>query len=146
MMMDALLLFSDAQAITAAAGSTNSVDLGAVRDIGTGEDLYVVAVLDVAMTDGAGNTYPLVVALEGDSADSFTPDGTQDLFTFPAASAIGTTKFAKLSPGSAPLQYQYIRLKYTPTGGNLTAGSVTSFITKDIAKYASYANGYTISG
>lgn len=145
MIMDALLQFSDAQAVTAAAGSTNSVDLGSVRDIGTGEDLYVVSVLTVAMTDGAGNTYPLVVALEGDSADSFTPDGTQDLFTFPAASAVGTTKIAKLSPGSAPLQYRYVRLKYTPTGGNLTAGSVTAFVTTDIAKFASYAKGYTIS-
>lgn len=145
MITDALLLFSDAQAVTAAAGSTNNIDLGSVRDIGTGDDLYVVAVLDVAMTDGAGNTYPLVVALEGDSTETFTPDGTQDLFSFPAASAIGTTKFAKLSPGSAPLQYRYIRLKYTPTGGNLTAGSVTAFVTKDIAKFAAYAKGYTIS-
>jgi hypothetical protein len=145
MYVDAQLLFSDAQAVTAAAGSDNQVDLGAVRDIGTGEDLYLVGVVDVAMTDGAGNTYPLVVALEGDSTTSFTPDGTQDMFTFPAASAIGVTKIAKLSPGALPLQYRYIRLKFTPTGGNLTAGSFTTFITSDVQKYTAYADNITIS-
>ncbi len=145
MFIDAQLLFSDAQAVTAAAGSTNTVDLGVASDIGTGEDLYLVSVCDVAMTDGAGNTYPLVVALEGDSTTTFTPDGTQDMFTFPAASAAGTTKIAKLSPGSAPLQYQYIRVKYTPTGGNLTGGSFTTFITKDISKFTAYADAITIS-
>lgn len=145
MYVDAQLKFSAAQAVTAAAGSTHTVDLGAVRDIGTGEDLYLVTVCDVAMTDGAGNTYPLVVALEGDSTTSITPDGTQDLYTFPAASAIGTVKIAKLSPGSAPLQYQYIRVKYTPTGGNLTAGSFTSFITNNVQKYTAFADAITIS-
>ncbi len=145
MMVDALLLFSDAQAITAAAGSTSTIDLGSVRDIGTGEDLYLVVTCDVAMTDGAGNTYPLVVALEGDSTESFTPDGTVEAFTFPAASAIGTTKILKLSPGSAPLQYRYIRLKYTPTGGSLTAGSFTAFLTNTVQKFTAYADNITIS-
>ena len=145
MLMDAQLLFSDAQAVTAAAGSTNTIDLGAVRDIGTGENLYLVVSCDVAMTDGAGNTYPLVVALEGDSTTSISPDGTQDMMTFPAASAIGTLLIARLSPGNAALQYRYIRLKYTPTGGNLTAGSFTAFLTHDIQKVVSYADAITIS-
>lgn len=145
MIMDKLLLFSDAQAVTAAAASESVVDLGEVRDIGTGEDLYVVAVLDVAMTDGGGNTYPLVVALEGDSTESFTPDGTQNLFSFPAASAIGTKLIARLNPKALPLQYRYIRLKFTPTGGNLTAGSVTAFITHDVDAYKAYASAITIS-
>jgi len=145
MYMDALLRLSNAQAVTAAAASESVIDLQSNRDIGTGQDLYLVSVLTVAMTDGAGNTYPLVVALEGDSTDSFSPDGTQDQYTFPAASPIGTVKYAKLDPGAAPLQFRYIRAKYTPTGGNLTAGSVTTFITTDIQKFKAYAKGYIIS-
>ncbi len=97
------------------------------------------------MTDGAGNTYPLVVALEGDSTDSFSPDATIDLFTFPAASAIGTVKIARLDPGMAPLAYRYLRLKYTPTGGNLTAGTFSAYMTKDIQKYNAFADNITIS-
>lgn len=143
MYIDSQLLFSDAQAITAAAASTNSVNLGAVRDIGTGQDLYVVCVCDVAMTD-SGSDSTLTVALEGDSTSTFSPDATADLFTFSAASAAGTVKIAKLSPGLAPLAYQYIQLKYTPANGNLTTGSFTAFLTLDVEKYTSYADSITI--
>ena len=144
MYVDAQNLFSDAQAVTATAASTNLVDLGAVRDIGTGRSLYVVVVVDVAMTD-AGSDSTLTVALEGDSTTTITPDGTQDLFTIPATTAAGSIFFARLDPGSAPLQYQYIQLKYTPANGNLTTGSFTAFITTDIQKFLAYADNITIS-
>lgn len=144
MYVDSQLLFSDAQAITATAASTNSIDLGAVRDIGTGKSLYVVCSVDVAFTD-AGSDSTLAVALEGDSTTTFTPDGTDTLFTFSALSAVGTTKIAKLDPGMASLQYRYVQLKYTPAGGNLATGSVTAFITDSVDKYVSYADAITIS-
>lgn len=142
MYVDSQLLFSDAQAITAAAGSTNTIDFGAVRDIGVGEQLYVVALLDVAMTD-SGSDSTLAVALETDSTTTFTPDATRTLFTFSAASAAGTVKYAALGPDDINLQYA--RLYYTPANGNLTTGSVTAFITKDIQKYKAYADNVTIS-
>jgi len=144
MIHDAQNLFSDEQAVTSAAGSTNTLDLGILRDIGTGETLYVVVIVDVAMTDDSSNS-TLAVALEGDSTTSFTPDGTQTLFTFPATSAIGTKKIAKLDPSSDPLQYRYIRLKYTPANGDLSTGTFTAFVTKDIDQYLYYADNITIS-
>lgn len=142
MYVDALLLFSDAQAVTAAAASTNYVDFGAVRDMGTGEDLYVVVTCDVAMTDGSSDS-TLAVAIEGDSTSTFTPDYTRTLFTFDALSAAGTVKIAKLSPGDVNLRY--FQLKYTPANGNLTTGSFTAFITPAIDKYVAYADNITIS-
>jgi hypothetical protein len=142
--VDAQLMFSDEQAVTAAAASTNYIDLGSVRDIGTGEDLYVVVQVDVAMAD-SGSDSTLAVALEGDSSTTFTPDGTQTLFTFAATSAAGTVKIAKLDPGSAPLQYRYIQLKYTPANGDLSAGKFTAFLTNNIDKYVTYADGFKIS-
>lgn len=142
MYVDAQLLFSDAQAITAATASSNYVDFGAVRDMGVGEDLYVVCLLDVAMTD-SGSDSTLAVALEGDSSTTFTPDSTRTLFTFSAVSAAGTVKIAKLGPDDINLQYA--QLKYTPANGNLTTGSVTAFITNNVQKYVSYADGLTIS-
>jgi len=143
MYVDALLLFSDAQAITAAAGSTNTVDLGAVRNLGAGEPLYVVCTVDVAFTD-SGSDSTLTVALEGDSTDSFTPDGTDTLFTIPALAAAGNVYIARISPDFAS-NYRYLRLKYTPNNGNLSTGSLTAFITHDVQKYSSYADGITIS-
>ena len=144
MILDAQLQFSDEQAVTAAAGSTNTIDLGEVRDIGTGESLYVVVVCTTEMGD-TGSDSTLDVALEGDSTTSFTPDGTQDLFTFPQGSAAGTVKIAKLDPGAAPLQYRYIRLKYTPANGDLNAGAFSAYLTKDIQRYVAYADNITIS-
>lgn len=144
MILDAQLQFSDAQAVTAAAGSTNTIDLGAVRDIGTGQDLYIVVSVATTLTDGGSNT-GTSVALEGDSTTTFTPDATQTLFSFPQAAEAGTVRYAKLDPGSAPLQYRYIRLYYTPSGANLTGGAFDAFLTNNIEKYVSYADGFKIS-
>lgn len=144
MYVDAQLLLSDAQAVTASADSTNTIDLSSVRDIGTGKSLYMVTVCDVAMTD-SGSDSTVTVALQGDSTTTITPDATFNLYSFAATSAAGTVKYAKLDPDSGPLQYRYINVNYTVANGNLTTGSFTTFITTDIAKYESYANGYTIS-
>lgn len=145
MIVDKQNAFCEAQAVTAAAGSTNTIDLGIARDPGTGEDLYIVVVVTTALTDGGSNT-GTVVALEGDSTTSITPDGTRDLFTFAQAAAAGTVKYARLQPGGAPEQYQYLRLKFTPSGANLTGGAFSAYLTKDIQKALNYAKGYTISG
>ena len=144
MILDAQLQFSNSQAVTAAAASTNSIDLGAARDIGTGENLYVVVTCEVAMTDGSSDS-TLDVILYGDSTTTFTPDAQQTLFTFPALSAAGTVKIAKLDPSSAPLQYQYIELYYSPNNGNLTTGTFSAHLTNNISKYTAYADAITIS-
>jgi len=52
MYIDAQGLFSDAQALTATAASTNIVDLGSDRNIGVGEEMVVAIFLDVAADDG----------------------------------------------------------------------------------------------
>ena len=52
MRIDAQNLYSDAQAITADAASTNSIDHGSDRNIGLGEPLSVVIIVDVAAAGG----------------------------------------------------------------------------------------------
>lgn len=146
MYCDALLQFSAAQAVTSAAGSTNTYDSGLAggRDLGTGEPLYVVVVVKTALTDGGSNA-GTVVALEGDSTTTFTPDGTRNLFTFAQAAAAGTVKYAQLQPGGAPESYRYMRLKYTPTTADLTGGTFDAYLVKDIQQFVAYADGVTIS-
>ena len=143
MILDANLLFSDAQAVTATAASTNYIDVGLPRNIGVGEPLYVVTTVDVALTD-SGSDSTVAVTLEGDSTTTFTPDASQALYTIPALAAAGSVYIARINPGLAG-DYRYMQLKYTVSGGDLTTGSFTSFITKDIQAYKSYAKGYTIS-
>jgi len=143
MIMDSQLLFSDAQAVTAAAASTNYVDLGKARDIGNGKDLYVVTVVDVALTDSSSDS-TVTVTLQTDDEATFSGAATGcTCYTVAATAAIGTTYIHRLGPGDA--NAQYIQIYYTPNNGNLSTGSFTTFITTEPYKYASYPDGVTIS-
>lgn len=143
MQVDAHLLFSSAQAVTANAASTSFVDLKAVRNAGVGRQLFVVCVCTVAMTD-AGSNSGLDVHLYGDSTTTFTPDYSRKLFTFPAVSAAGTKRVAPL--GDLDLNLQYVELFYlNDGGGDLSTGSFTAFITDSPDQYASYPDAITVS-
>lgn len=143
MIIDAMARFSNAQAITAAAASTDYMDLGEDRNLGAGEELYIGVVVTTAFTD-SGSDSTLTVALQGDSTSTFTPDGSQQLFIIPALAAIGDKFFAKISPGFAS-RYRYIQLYYTPNNGNLTTGSVTAFIVKNPDTFLAFPDAITIS-
>lgn len=142
MIIDAQLELSSAQAVTAAAASTNTIDLGAARDIGVGEELYVVGIVTTAMTD-TGSDSTLAVKLQADDNTAFSSaTDVQSLFTFSATSPAGTIKIARLQPASYE---RYLRGYYTPAGGDLSGGAFDLFITKDIQKYRDYASGFTVA-
>lgn len=139
MIMDRTLLFSDEQAITATAASTNLVDLGAtgtvygasapiVRDIGYGNDVDLV----VTVTQSFNNLTSLTISIETDDNASFSSATT--VFTSPAYTLAQVAAGAKyLLPDVLPggVNERYVRLKYTvagtaPTLGKITAGVVAS--------------------
>lgn len=153
MIHDAQNLFSDAQALTATAVSTNVIDLGIARDIGTGENLYVFVTIDVAFTD-AGSDSTVAVTLQGGATAGATT-ASLVLFTIPAVQAAGGKFYARLSPAGIsqagvlnttnPLSYRFIQLTYTVAGGNLSTGTVTAGIVHGIDEVPSYATGITIA-
>ena len=139
MFIDALNRFSDEEEHIASGFSTGEIDFCAARDIGTGENLYLVAVVSEAMV-GAGT---VTVAIETDSDEAFgSPTEAQVIGTFAAGSLAGEKLEARLAPGK--IDEQFVRLKYTLSAGN-TAGKFTSFITNTIDKTKDYPIGYTIS-
>lgn len=143
MILDDQLLFSEAQAITSTADSTNVIDLSNVRDIGVGEDLFIFAVLTEALNDSSGTDATLSVGLTTDDNASLSSDtALQTLFTFAHGNAAGTFKYARINPASFE---RYIGLVYTVANGPFDAGKVTAGIVKDIQKYTSYASGFTIA-
>lgn len=75
MFIDALLLLSDAQAVTTDAASTNTIDLGAInRTIGDGEPLVALFTIDVgADFTTTDETYEFQV-IQSASANLSTPD------------------------------------------------------------------------
>ena len=156
MILDAQNLFSDEQAITASAASTNIIDLGAERRIGTGEPIDILIQLVADMTD-SGSDSTVAVTLQTDTDVAFGSPATyatilgdmSSTVTFAATTtALGTAnKPSKLLFRFIPDHRidRYLRLYYTVANGSLSTGSVTAGIVKDADAYRAYADNVTIS-
>ncbi|HSV75179.1 MAG TPA: hypothetical protein VLH79_15580 [Chthonomonadales bacterium] len=149
MILDKFLEFSDAQAVTATAISTNVVDLyplggNASRDIGNGENIYLIVRTLAAATD-VGSDATLTVTLESSNAEALsasTVHFSTGALAFATFSPAGTELARFKLPGGNYLRYLGVR--YTVANGPLTGGTFDAFIVKDDQAYRSYAVGSTI--
>ncbi len=151
MYVDSQLEFSDAQAVTATAISTNVIDLqpedqtNVLQDIGHGEDMYLVVKTKTACTS-ATSAATLTLTLESDS--------TADLATSATVHhSSGAIVFASFAPAKSEVAViklpagdyeRYLGLRFTVGTENLTAGAFDAFITKDIQKAKEYASGFSV--
>ena len=121
-MLDNTLFFSDAQAVTASAASTNILDLG-------GGDLHhgLYLVLKVVGADFATCTSVTPSLQVSDDSTFSSPETAMTLPTFPVASLTNGTVLAKVC---LPVgMKKYARMYYTVTGSNATAGKLEAFLT-----------------
>lgn len=155
MYLDSQNEFSDAQAVTATAISSNVVDLtqGVTSpatltdiDIGTGEDVYLVVQTQTTATD-AGSDATLAVTLESDSTADLATSPTVHYSTGALAFAAFATAGSVLAMVKLPsgTYERYLGVRYTVASGPLTAGKFDAFLTKDVQKYRAYASGFTVS-
>lgn len=152
MIIDAFNEFSDGQAVTSTAISTNVIDINSttigntVRDIGTGEDVYLVVQTSVAATD-SGSDATLTVSLESDSTANLATSATVHYSTgalaFAAFSPAGTVLACVRLPSG--LYERYLGVRYTVASGPLTAGNFDAFLTKDPQKFRAYADNQPIA-
>lgn len=132
MILDLQSLLSDQQAITATAGSTNTIDLGAngtiyggsgalTSDIGKGTPISLL----VQVTESFNTLTSLKIDIELDSTTTFTPDKTITLGTYLLAELVAGFKvpFPFIPEG---ITLRYMRLKYTVTGSAPTLGKITA--------------------
>jgi hypothetical protein len=137
--------YSDAQALTATAASTDYVDHGADRNLGIGEPLAVVVHVDVALDGTTGDeTYSAV--LQTDDNTSFSSATTVvALPTMTRGDAAGTRYVAVLPPNTTV--ERYTRVSYT-LGGTTPTGTVTAYLTplSMIQNNVDYADAITITG
>lgn len=149
MFVDALGVVSDAQAFTAAAVSTNSIDLGSVvpkREIAVGEPMGFGLAVDVAASSttvlveiiqatDAALTAGIIVLIQRTFLSADMPAAALIFFPIPQSPTV-----------AGPLRY--LGLRVTPTGGaatvTLTAWLTTHALFSVLAK--PYAKGYTITG
>lgn len=146
MFLDAELLFSDSQAITATANSTNVVDLTSVSDIGKGEPLHIFVQVTETLDD-SGDDSTIAITLVTDDNDALSSVATvRSLVTLAANTAAGTTYFFKIEPEALQAYQRYIALAYTVANGNLSAGKITAGIVRDIQTAPEFpASGFTIT-
>jgi hypothetical protein len=151
MYVDKQAEFSDSQAVTATAISANVMDLvsnasgkNPIRDIGTGQDVYLVVLTAVAATD-TGNDATLAVTLESDDNVGLTSATTHfstGALAFAAFSPAGTVLAAiKLPSGNYE---RYLGVRYTVATGPLLTGQFDAFLTTDVSTYRAYARNYVV--
>jgi hypothetical protein len=142
MILDSLLKFSDAQALTATADSTNVIDLSNDRDIGKGEPMALVVTVGVAADFTTGDeTYQFQLE-------------TDDNAAFSSATVIGdvTVAAANLAAGDKvviPLgqtNERYLQAHYV-LGGTSPSVTVDSYLQplSMVDASATYASGYSIT-
>lgn len=150
MILDAQTLLSDAQAVTADAASTNTIDLGNVtpkNDIGNGEPLVAVFTVDVAADATTGDeTYEFQV-IQSANADLSSPDilvKTDTSYITRATLIAGYQLVLPIPPGLVTKRYLGA---YYNVGGTTPTITVTASVVPQsfVPKIKSYADGFTIS-
>lgn len=150
-MVDDFLKPSLAQAVTSSAVSTNTIDLGVARDLGSGEELNFSFTVDVAATAAGAATVTFQVISSAAAALTSPTILTQ-------TDAIGK---AELTAGRKPivvpiaraalisaqaLGQRYLGAQYTVATGPLTAGSFTCYLVidaQDVNK--NYPSGFSVT-
>lgn len=144
MYIDSQLLFSDAQAVSADAGSTNVVDLGIARNLFDGEPMAVVLSVDVA-ADGTttDETYEFQIETDDNAAFSSATDLLAHSIGYASLTA-GSMHVLPIPVGAAV--ERYLRVYYN-VGGTSPSVTVTAFLQplSMVPKLKSYADNITIS-
>jgi len=159
MYLDALLQFSDSQAVTADAVGTNVVDLSVDRSIGNGEPMAVVFVVEVAADQTTGDEdYTFDVEYASNAAQStgrqligrrIFESGTPGA---PAQDAdllvAGFKVVIPIPPTQLSESEQFIGIRYDVTGTTPTI-TCSAFLTPlnmvETAFGVNYADGYAIT-
>ncbi len=145
MITDANLKLSAAQAVTVTAFSTNTIDLGVARDIGTGEDLKVHISVDVAATAAGAATVNFQLVTSA-NADLSSPTIIGQTDAIPKASlTVGTRLVLPIPPSIGGNGQRYVGIQYTVGTGPLTAGSFTAYVVKDVEDRKAYASGFSVT-
>lgn len=126
MILDALLLLSDAQAVTTDAASTNTIDLGAVNQrIGSGKPLVVLFTVDVAADITTGDeTYSFQV-IQSAAANLSSPDVLQARTILAADLKAGASQVVGIPIGTPSKRYLGA---FYDTGGTTPTLTITAAV------------------
>lgn len=139
MLLDKQLEFSDSQAVTTTAISTNVVDLGptnTLKDIGGPEAVYLIIQTDVAVTGATSVAFSLESSSTANLAT--TPTVHYSSAAIPVASLPASISVA-VAPLPAGAYQRYMGIRYTVVG-TATTGAFSAFLVRDAQAWRAYAN------
>ena len=126
MYLDSQLLLSDAQAVTADAASTNTVDEAiAGNDVTVGEPLCIVFQVDVAADFTTGDEVYEFQAIQSANANLSSPDILSQRSILAADLTAGSLHYLPIPPGSKTKRYLGA---FYNVGGTTPTITVTAFI------------------
>lgn len=126
MILDSQNLFSDAQALTASGASTNLIDLGADGNIGIGESMAIVVVVDVA-ADGTTTDETYVFDIQTDDNTAFSSAATITSRSIGYATLTAGSKHILSIPPDTRME-RYVRV-YATLGGTTPSITFTAWLT-----------------
>jgi hypothetical protein len=144
MIIDSQNLYSNAQALTGSAASTNLIDHGADRNLGIGEPMALVITLGVA-SDGTTGDETYAAQLQTDDNSSFSSAASVGGSVTIARGAAAGTKYVMAIPPDTTFE-QYSRVNYT-LGGTTPTVTLSAFLQpmSAIQNNVVYADAITIS-
>jgi hypothetical protein len=150
MLMDRQNTFSNDQAVTADAISTNVIDLGPlsagnlIRDIGAGAPLYL-HILVTTTIDSAGEAATLVATLESDSTANLATSATVHWTsaTVTEANLAAGTWIAKGVALPSGAYERYLGVRYVSGTEDFTSGNITAWISNNRFDDRTYESGFS---
>jgi hypothetical protein len=145
MIRDHELMFSDAQALTATALSTNVIDLGPLsggnltRDITGGDGGQMFLHVNVGTLFESGGASTLVITLESDDNTSLS-SATTHYTSASIAKASLVAGYELIVPMPVANYQRYLALRYTVGTANFTAGAISATMVRGIRNYPYYAS------
>lgn len=128
MYIDTNLEFSDGQAVTATANSTNIVDFGDAGDRGPGAgDFAVVFQVDTTTASAGSTTCTITLHTDSDVGFGTNTEILEIGNAVPKATLVAGYKIQKRLPVSG-IQ-RYLRVTYTVAVANFSAGAFSCFLT-----------------
>lgn len=145
MILDKRNEFCDATALNTGGAGTyligDQIDLGAARDVGNGQPVYLVITVDTLPTSGGSATAQF--SLASDASASIATDGSASVHLQTKAFAIsemaaGTVLAAIALPMEGVAYERYLGILQTTGTAAFTGGKINAFLTHDVAKWKSY--------
>lgn len=152
MFVDSQLEFSNAQAVTATAISSNVTDLNPMGgpntlvNQGIGDHAVLVIQTQTAITD-TGSDATLTATLESADDAGLTTNAVVHFSTGVLAFATYAPAGSKIAVVKLPQQAAYRRylgVRYTVASGPFTAGNIDAFITTEAQAQQYMKSGYTV--